>query len=160
MMKNYFKLFEGKSFILKSVLTGIRFINCVEYKCISLMNPWEIILSFISVLTLWALCCPFLKKWPLSVAESCFLSQVPLYRTSKKIPKAFSHFVCLGLCWTSRMAQTVKNLPAMQETQVRSLGWEDPLEQVRVKVISCVRLFDTPWTTQLLEFSRPEYWSG
>ena len=58
------------------------------------------------------------------------------------------------------MAQTVKNLPAMQETQVRSLGWEDPLEQVRVKVISCVRLFDTPWTTQLLEFSRPEYWSG
>ena len=27
------------------------------------------------------------------------------------------------------MAQTVKNLPAMQETQVRSLGWEYPLEK-------------------------------
>ena len=26
------------------------------------------------------------------------------------------------------MAQTVKNLPAMQETWFRSLGWEDPLE--------------------------------
>ena len=26
----------------------------------------------------------------------------------------------------SLMAQTVKNLPAMQETQVQSLGWEDP----------------------------------
>ena len=25
------------------------------------------------------------------------------------------------------MALTVKNLPAIQETQVRSLGWEDPL---------------------------------
>ena len=25
------------------------------------------------------------------------------------------------------MAQTVKNLPAIQETQVGSLGWEDPL---------------------------------
>ena len=25
------------------------------------------------------------------------------------------------------MAQRVKNLPAMQETQVQSLGWEDPL---------------------------------
>ena len=24
------------------------------------------------------------------------------------------------------MSQTVKNLPAMQETQVQSLGWEDP----------------------------------
>ena len=27
------------------------------------------------------------------------------------------------------MAQRVKNLPAMWETQVRSLGWEDPLEE-------------------------------
>ena len=27
------------------------------------------------------------------------------------------------------MAQMVKNLPAMQETWVRSLGWEDPLEK-------------------------------
>ena len=27
------------------------------------------------------------------------------------------------------MAQTVKNLPAMQETQVQLLGWEDPLEK-------------------------------
>ena len=29
------------------------------------------------------------------------------------------------------MAQTVKNLPAMQETRVRSLGWKDPLEKGR-----------------------------
>ena len=27
------------------------------------------------------------------------------------------------------VAQMVKNLPAIQETQVRSLGWEDPLEK-------------------------------
>ena len=27
------------------------------------------------------------------------------------------------------MAQVVKNLPAMRETWVRSLGWEDPLEE-------------------------------
>ena len=27
------------------------------------------------------------------------------------------------------VAQTVKNLPEMQETRVRSLGWEDPLEK-------------------------------
>ena len=30
--------------------------------------------------------------------------------------------------WIVPVAQTVKNLPAMQETQVRSLGWEDSLE--------------------------------
>ena len=27
------------------------------------------------------------------------------------------------------MAQLVKNLPAMQDTWVRSLGWEDPLDK-------------------------------
>ena len=29
------------------------------------------------------------------------------------------------------MAQLVKNLPAMQETWVRSLGWGDPLEKTK-----------------------------
>ena len=29
----------------------------------------------------------------------------------------------------SLVAQLVKNLPAMQDTWVRSLGWEDPLEK-------------------------------
>ena len=28
----------------------------------------------------------------------------------------------------NQVAQIVKNLPAMQETQVQTLGWEDPLE--------------------------------
>ena len=31
--------------------------------------------------------------------------------------------------WASLVTQTVKNLPAMQETWIRSLGWEDPLEE-------------------------------
>ena len=31
--------------------------------------------------------------------------------------------------WASLMAQLVKNLPAVRETWVRSLGWEDPLEK-------------------------------
>ena len=31
--------------------------------------------------------------------------------------------------WASLMAQLVKNLPAMQETWIQSLGWEDPLEK-------------------------------
>ena len=44
------------------------------------------------------------------------------------------------------VAQMVKSLPEMQETRVRSLGWEVPLEKVIVKSLSCVRLFATPWT--------------
>ena len=35
----------------------------------------------------------------------------------------------LGICCASLVAQTIKNLPAMRETQVQSLGREDPLEE-------------------------------
>ena len=36
------------------------------------------------------------------------------------------------LYWASLVTQTVKNLPAMQKTQVRFLGWEDPLEEKKL----------------------------
>ena len=35
----------------------------------------------------------------------------------------------LQYSWASLVAQLVKNLPAMWETWVRSLSWEDPLEK-------------------------------
>ena len=35
----------------------------------------------------------------------------------------------LQYAWASLVAQMVKNPPAMHETWVRSLGWEDPLEE-------------------------------
>ena len=34
-----------------------------------------------------------------------------------------------ALLWASLVAQTVENLPAMQDTQVQSLSWKDPLEK-------------------------------
>ena len=34
--------------------------------------------------------------------------------------------------WASLVVQMVKNLPAMQEIQIQSLGWEDPLEKEMV----------------------------
>ena len=37
--------------------------------------------------------------------------------------------ITFQLVRASLVAQTVKNLPAMQEAWVRSLGWEDPLEE-------------------------------
>ena len=40
---------------------------------------------------------------------------------------AYLPSVCL--LWASLVAQMVKNLPAMQETWVRYLGWKDPLEE-------------------------------
>ena len=43
------------------------------------------------------------------------------------------------------MAQTVKNLPAMQETQVPSLDWEDPLEK-GMAAHSSILAWRIPWT--------------
>ena len=40
------------------------------------------------------------------------------------------------------IAQMVKNLPAMQKTRVRCLGWEDPLEKARHSSILAWRI---PW---------------
>ena len=37
----------------------------------------------------------------------------------------------LQYSWVSIVAQLVKNPPAMQETWVRTMGWEDPLEKAK-----------------------------
>ena len=47
----------------------------------------------------------------------------------------------------SLVAQVVKNLPAMQETWVRSLGWEDPLEK-GMAIHSSIFAWRTPWTEE------------
>ena len=45
------------------------------------------------------------------------------------------------------MVQLVKNLPAMQETQVQSLGWEDPLEK-EMATHSSTLFWRIPWTEE------------
>ena len=45
------------------------------------------------------------------------------------------------------MAQMVKNLPAMQETQVRSLGQEDPLEK-EMATHSSILAWEISWTEE------------
>ena len=65
----------------------------------------------------------------------------------------------LQYSWASLVAQLVKNPPAAWETWVRSLGWEDPLEQGKV-THSGILAWRIPWTIQSMEFSKPEYWSG
>ena len=46
------------------------------------------------------------------------------------------------------LAQLVKNLPAMQENQVRLLGWEDPLEK-EMAIHSRILAWKIPWTEEL-----------
>ena len=51
------------------------------------------------------------------------------------------------------MAQLVKNTPAMQETWVQSLGWEDPLEKGKA-THSSVLAWRIPWTVQSMGSQR------
>ena len=47
----------------------------------------------------------------------------------------------------SLVAQTVKRLPAMRETRVRFLGWEDPLER-EMAIHSGTLAWKIPWTEE------------
>ena len=51
------------------------------------------------------------------------------------------------LKYSSLVAQMVKNLPAMQETRVQSLGWEDLLEKEMV-AHSSILAWEAPWTEE------------
>ena len=60
----------------------------------------------------------------------------------------------VALIWTlvygvydSLVAQMVKSPPAMKETQVRSLGWKDPLEK-EMATQSSVLAWRIPWTEE------------
>ena len=49
--------------------------------------------------------------------------------------------------WAFLVAQSVKNLPAMQETRVQSLSWEDPLEK-EMATHSSILAWRIPWTEE------------
>ena len=71
-------------------------------------RSWAL-LFFLHALSLWSQLYPLILKIIFMYICSQFLSSV--------------------LTWTSLVAQLVRNPPAMQETWVPSLGWEDPLEK-------------------------------
>ena len=62
-------------------------------------------------------------------------------------------FVLNANLWASLVAQLVKNLPAMRETWVRSLGWEDPLEKGKANH-SSILAWRIPWTVQSMGLQR------
>ena len=51
------------------------------------------------------------------------------------------------------MAQLVKNPPAIQETSVQSLGWEDALEKGKA-IHSSILAWRIPWTVQSMGSQR------
>ena len=59
----------------------------------------------------------------------------------------FLKVLFIVLCLCSLVAQTVKRLPAVHETWVRSLVREDPLEK-EMATHSSVLAWETPWTEE------------
>ena len=51
------------------------------------------------------------------------------------------------LLWASLVAKLVRNLPAMQETQVQSPVWEHPLEK-EMATRSSILAWEIPWTEE------------
>ena len=56
----------------------------------------------------------------------------------------------------SLVAQTIKCLPGMQETRVRSLGWEDPLKK-EMATHSSILTWEVPWTVHGVAKSLPRF---
>ena len=57
----------------------------------------------------------------------------------------YADFIIGYISGDSLVAQMVKNLYAIQETRVRSLGWEDPLEK-DMSIQSSILAWRIPWT--------------
>ena len=74
---------------------------------------------------------------PGSSAQATVLSGLPLPSPVVGYPLQYS--------WASLVAQLVKNPPAMWETWIQSLGWEDPLEKGKA-TYSCYLTWRIPWT--------------
>ena len=105
--------------------------------------------------------CRHLIKWWSQWSSVVLSSCQPSTPTPKEGCMCFQRDVCLiwpqnlvyrklGVCsWcVSLVTQMVKNLPAVQENWVRSLGWEDPLEKGMAPHSSFLA-WRIPWTEKL-----------
>ena len=91
-----------------------------------------------TVLDCWLLC---LSHQALSLVSSWMLSQVPTHFEFNTAQGVFLE-ECKDL-----FARNVKNLPVMQETQVQTLGGEEPLEKERA-THSSILAWEIPWTEE------------
>ena len=124
------------------------------------------LLSLVSHQLLLILKAGFTRDWQqgkcdeITAAVLCFKAQ-DLYRPGTKIKysegvnpghlllseQKFVHRRILCITWASLVAQRLKCLPAVRETWVRSLGWEDPLEK-EMATHSSILAWRIPWTEE------------
>ena len=80
----------------------------------------------------------------------------PLLYESLSATLVFTKDIDHSLTETSLVAQTVKRLPTMQETWVRSLGWKDPLEKA-VAIYSIIVALKIPLTEEPCDLQSMRY---
>ena len=73
-------------------------------------------------------------------------------RMGKRQMDPLEFWLVILILGASSVTQVVKNLPAMQETQVQSLSQEDPLEK-QMATHSNVLAWRIPWTEGLVGYS-------
>ena len=93
----------------------------------------------------WITQCLF-KRYVDLIMHSCLAVVVLGWRSMIFKNTAFFYYF-LNLIWASLLAQLVKNLPAMQETWILSLGWEDPLEK-EMATHSSILAWKISWTEE------------
>ena len=63
-----------------------------------------------------------------------------------------SYHLTVPPSWASLVAQVVRNLPAMKETQIRPVGWEDPIEK-GMATHSSILAWEIIWTEEPVGYS-------
>ena len=99
-----------------------------------------------------------LELWYMAPGRRCLCGQPPT-KTSGAVSNDLSWLATsqaypnnsllgeLSTSYASLVAQMIKRLPAMQETRVQSLGWEDPLEK-EMATLSSILAWRIPWTEE------------
>ena len=100
--------------------------------------------AFLPSLSLFSLGNALFKNCPEIKDKESLWKHSRLKKTKRTSPSGQSWF---STVWASQVAQMVKNLPAMQETWVQSLGQEDPLEK-GMATHSSIFAWRIPWTEE------------
>ena len=126
-----------------------------SYHCVYLMmtmNYWPIAQKEIGVLFCMFLYSVSFEFWggfgfffSFLLEYSCS-TVLCLFQLYSKVNQLYLHISLLlfRLPWASLVAQRLKRLPPMRETQARSLGWEDPLEK-EMATHSSILPWRIPW---------------
>ena len=89
------------------------------------------------------------KNLPVNAGGTRDLGSIPGLGRSRGVGNGNT----LQYSWASFVAKLVKNLPAIQDTWVLSLGWEDPLEKEKA-THSSILAWRIPWTMQSMRSQR------